>query len=292
MTTTINLSPFNFFPTDVLPFIFKNLSLELDKIALVCKVWQEATDYPSLRNEIRPPRAMGVKELKKINPAIVNAGIELPLPRCAYRDFAKKGGLLFFSPGKVKVKNDKEEIKEIALNNLKDIRNLFKNPIPDLKTDFAKDEREVEAPHWALIDTEILGFGKTYKQQLEIAKEEDEKTYPERYKETSENSDRGVESQNKPRIEPKQIVNLLNFNDLVLCLYMEIAILKERHFYVAKDPSNALIRVNKGPCGEKPVIISFEDLLGPSLMGPPSFISQYKAIQNVGFLCARKFFGS
>ena len=64
MITPAALSLFHSFPTDVLPIILKNLGLDLDKVALVCKAWQAIVDSPALRDEIRPLRALGVKNLK------------------------------------------------------------------------------------------------------------------------------------------------------------------------------------------------------------------------------------
>src|SRR5271168_3052407 len=82
-------SLFSTLPMDVLPIIFKDvLPSEADKVALVCKPWQKFVDSQEFRNAFRPLRTMSNKELKTINPKIVDEGIEHPLPRCAYRDYA------------------------------------------------------------------------------------------------------------------------------------------------------------------------------------------------------------
>jgi hypothetical protein len=122
MTTSMDLNQLRSLPFDLIPIIFKNLSSELDTLALVCKTWQAWIDSQTFRNMICPLRAMGIAELKKINPTIVDAGIEPLLPRRAYRDFAENGGLLFFNPGKVKVKNAEGNLSTKIYSNCKKFR--------------------------------------------------------------------------------------------------------------------------------------------------------------------------
>jgi hypothetical protein len=284
MTTNVNLNQCRALPADVLPIIFKTLSLELDKVALVCKEWQAAADSQTLRDIIRPLRVMGPKELKSINTNVIDAGIELPLPRCAYRHFSEKKGLLFFSPGKVKVKNAKGEIEDVVLNSLGAIGNLFKTCFTEGSWEKAiHDEKIVEKPHWVWIDTEALGFNNTYAEQFDIAKKEDEKAYPERYKPTAKVSRHTTG-------EPKQIVSMVVVNDLALGMLMAYAILEERHFiFDSNIDQYTLIRVKdttKDYDGlEGQIVVGF----APSGLKVPRF--DY-ACKSVGFVCARKSFGS
>jgi hypothetical protein len=70
MAITANLNPFqslSYEVTSITSIILKNLSLDLDKVALVCKTWQALVDCQALRDMIRPSRAMGVEELQKKN---------------------------------------------------------------------------------------------------------------------------------------------------------------------------------------------------------------------------------
>jgi len=289
MATNVDLNQCRSLPADLYPFIIKNLSLELDKVALVCKEWQAVADSQTMRDSIRPLRAMGPKELKIINTNVIDAGIELPLPRCAYRHYSEKTGLLFFNPGKVTIKNANGEI-EVVLNSLEAIGNLFKEPTTDPKTGFKqgswekalKDERIVEKPHWVWIDTKVLGFCKTYAEQLDIAKEEDKKAYPERY-EPTEKVSRDTTG------EPKQIVSMAVVNDLALGMLMAYATWKECHF-IWDNRELIYVRVKDTTKDED----SRERRIAVVPPGPGLWVLNItkKARSNVGFLCERKFFGS
>jgi hypothetical protein len=331
MLPNFDLSPFSSFPTDILPNIFKDLSVELDKVALVCKGWQTVADCQSLRDAIRPIRAMGLKELETINPNVVDAGKELPLPRCAYRDFAKKGGLLFFNPGKIKVKNADGEVEEVVLNSLEAIGNLFKKPVTDLETGFfksswkkaLKEERIVEQPHWVLIDTEVVGFNKTHEEQIKFAKAKDKKAYPGRYKSTAKVSRhtrvkpkqivnfaavKGIALEilksfgfNKTPAKvsrhtterPKQIVSMAGVNDVALGMLMAYAVLKEHQgLWNPKIELPAIVRVKdttKDDDGRETQIVVLFD---PSYGGFAVNDQSEGAFSHIGFVCARKFFGS
>ncbi len=297
MSINTDHSAFNTIPVDVLPIIFENLSLETDIVALVCKMWKEVVDSKMFREIIRPPRVMGIKQLIMQNPNIIFEGKEHPLPRKFYKEYAMTGGLCFFNPGRVKLKIADGEYKLVVLNSLEAIASLFPNA--NLKTRFTNDSweqalteiRKEEAPHWVWEEAKVRGFNKTYAQQQEMAKKEDKALYPERYQAIEENSDVGC-SENAPEAsKPKQIVIMSNVNDHVLGKFMAETILGERE--VTWDPNSdkyGLIRVKS--------TIKVGDQELPITVGvAPSGLDVYScrcdnAFSNVGFVCARKSFGT
>ncbi len=240
MSINTDHSAFNTISVDVLPIIFENLSLETDIVALVCKIWKEIVDSKMFREMIRPPRVMGIKQLIMQNPNIIFEGKEHPLPRKFYKEYAMKGGLCFFNPGRVKLKIADGEYKLVVLNSLEAIASLFPNP--NLKTRFTdswkpalEEIRKEEASHWVWEEAKVRGFNKTYAEQQEMAKKEDKALNPERYQAIEENSV-AVGSEDKPKVsKPKQIVIISNVNDHVLGKFMAEAILGERE--VTWDPS-------------------------------------------------------
>ena len=84
-----------------------------------------------------------------------------PLPRRAYGDLEKEGGLLTFIPEIVKVI---ENGKEVALDNLKAIGNLVNKPKKGFETGYKinefywpeaiEEKRKLEKPHWVWIKKE------------------------------------------------------------------------------------------------------------------------------------------
>src|SRR5215207_6090983 len=127
MSVNTDCSTFNnTIPADILPIIFKNLSLETDIVALVCKKWKEIVDSEVFR-EMICPRVIGIKQLIKQNPNIIFEGKEHPLPRKFYKEYAMKGGLCFFNPGRVKLKIADGEYKLVVLNSLEAKASLFPN---------------------------------------------------------------------------------------------------------------------------------------------------------------------
>ena len=171
---------FSELPMDVVPIIFQNLKADLPSVALVCRNWKAIADGEGFRQMIRPAQAFGVQEWKEY--IGVDAGDEPPLPRRAYGDLAKEGGLLTFIPEKVK---DIENGKEVLLDNLEVIGKLVGNPKKGNKTGYTIDvwpeaiseKRKQEKPHWVWIKKEVIGRNKSYDQQQElVAKEENKKT--------------------------------------------------------------------------------------------------------------------
>ncbi len=167
----------NSLPLDVIPNIFKHINVmaELPSLALVCKNWRVLADNGSFGKMIRPPHIFGSKEWHDY--IGVDAGEEPPLPRCAYSNIEKNGGLVTFIPDKVKITHENGIIEEVLLDNLEAICNLIKAPKSDLITGYAsyasqeelKEKRLREKPHWVWIN-EIIGIENTYKQQQILAK--------------------------------------------------------------------------------------------------------------------------
>ncbi len=300
MSINTDHSAFKTTPVDVLPIIFENLSLETDIVALVCKKWKEIVDSKMFREMIRPPRVMGIKQLIMQNPNIIFEGKEHSLPRKFYKEYAMKGGLCFFNPGRVKLEIGDRIYKIVVLNSLEAIASLFPmfDPRANLKTRFTSNSweqalteiRKEEAPHWVWEEAKARGFSKTYAEQQKMAEEEDKVLYPERYQDMEENSGVGC-SEDKPKAsKPKQIVIMSNANDHVLGKFMAEAILGERE--VTWDPNSrkyGLIRVKntiKVEDKECPIAVS----VAPSDL----FVTYYNrhSSDHVGFVCARKSFGT
>ena len=96
-----------------------------------------------------------------------------------------EGWIFTFIPKEVAVinENGKEEI--VPFNSLEALGKLFKKPITDLETGFKQNSwaeaieepRKLEAPHWVGIKLNVIGKSLTYKQQLKLAEEEDNKAY-------------------------------------------------------------------------------------------------------------------
>ncbi len=173
-----SIGSFSELPMDVIQIIFQNLKTDLPAIALVCKKWQAVADDEAFCKMIRPAQAFGTQEWKEY--IGVDAGAELRLPRRAYGDLEKEGGLLTFIPDKVKVTKENGVLEELPLDNLEVIGQLVKNPTSGNKTGYTLDswneaiqeKRKQEKPHWVWIKKEIIGTNKTYVQQQELAKEE------------------------------------------------------------------------------------------------------------------------
>ncbi len=167
-------------PADILPIIFQNGKTDLPNLALVCKNWKAIVDNTQFCETIRPAIAFGVQEWKEY--IGVDAGEEPRLPRRAYGDLEKEGGLLTFIPEKVKVI---ENGFEVFLDNLKVIGKLVGNPKKGNKTGYTRDscraiseDRKQEKPHWVWIKKEVIGRGKSYEQQQELVAKTENKKAP------------------------------------------------------------------------------------------------------------------
>lgn len=130
---------YNSLPMDVARIIFQYLKAELPIVALVSKMWRALADDKVFREMIRPVQAFGSKEWKDY--IGVDAGEELKLPRCAYGDLEREGGLLTYIPVKVIVAKAGGIIKEVPLNNLEAIGHFVKKPITDLETGYVQKTR-------------------------------------------------------------------------------------------------------------------------------------------------------
>ncbi len=170
------VDPIGQIPMDVARIIFQNLKTELSSMALVCKSWKALADDKVFRKMIQPVQAFGAQEWREY--IGVDAGEEPLLPRRAYVDMEKYGGLLTFIREKVKVI---ENGKEVLLDNLVIIGKLVGNPKKGNKTGYNHNSRQEviyerrkqEKPHWVWIKKEVIGRHKTYDEQQElVAKEE------------------------------------------------------------------------------------------------------------------------
>ncbi len=175
------LGQFSELPMDVVPIIFQNLKADLPSVALVCRNWKAIADDETFCKMIRPAQAFGVQEWKEY--IGVDAGDESRLPRRAYGDLQKEGGLLTFIPEKVK---DIENGNEVLLDNLEVIGKLVGNPKKGNKTGYTIDSwpeaisenRKQEKPHWVWIKKEVIGRDKSYEQQQELVAKEENKKAP------------------------------------------------------------------------------------------------------------------
>jgi hypothetical protein len=222
--------------------------------------------------------------LKTINLKIVDAGIERPLPRCAYRDYADKSIWFVFDPGKVKVEHEDGQIVEVALNTLKAIGKLCNIEFIDSWDLALTEERKEEPPRWVRIDTKATGFRQRYETQQETAREEDEKNYPERYVADAKVS---RDEQGKPI----QIVHLADAKALALGISMAKTLFNETPF--VWDPANGkwmvirTITLTKDPNGRAwPTVVSF------ARRGLYVHCYYDNAHSAVGFVFARKSFGT
>ncbi len=174
----------NSLPAEIAYLIFQNLKKDLPTVALVCKDWKTLTDDEEFRKMICPFQAFGTQEWQEY--IGVDAGKEPRLPRRAYGDLEKEGGMLTYIPGKVRVTRPTGETEEILFDNLNVIGELVKNPIKGFKTGYSDplshqehpsldailEKRKVEEPHWVWINTKLKGQRESYDEQLNLAREE------------------------------------------------------------------------------------------------------------------------
>ena len=163
---------------DAAQIIFQNLKADLPSVALVCKKWKTMTDDEGFRQMIRPAQVFGAQEWRDY--IHVDAGEEPPLPRCAYGNLEKEGGLLTFIPEKVKAAMENGAIEEVFLNSLEAIGKLLKKHKSDLEINNSSNSSEVKKAilkkrrpvksHWVWIKKEVIGRDKTYVEQGELAK--------------------------------------------------------------------------------------------------------------------------
>lgn len=169
---------FNFddpYINDLLPNIFLNLKQELPTIAFVCKKWKNVVDHKVFREKIFPAQANGIQVWKEY--FNVDPGNEIPLPRRAYGDLEKEGGLLTFIPEKILIIQ-----RGIGLDKLNTIEKIMIMQIKGYQIEsiikyayLVENERKKEKAHWVWIKPELLGKGKDYTQQCELVKAENEK---------------------------------------------------------------------------------------------------------------------
>ncbi len=174
------IGQFSELPMDVVPIIFQNLKADLPSVALVCRNWKAIADAEGFRQMIRPAQAFGIQEWKDYFG--VDAGDEPRLPRRAYGDLEKEGGLLTFIPEKVKVI---ENGKEVLLDNLEVIGKLVGNPKKGNKIGYTQnswqaisEKRKREQRHWVWIKKEVIGRNKSSEQQQELVAKEENKKVP------------------------------------------------------------------------------------------------------------------
>ena len=174
------ISQFSELPMDVVRSIFLDLKTDLPAIALVCRKWKVMADDEEFCEMIRPVQAFGTKEWQEY--IGVDAGAEPRLPRRAYADLEREKGFITFIPEKVKVTKESGVVEEVILDNLEDIGNLIKAKT-DLEAVYTKrsvvtaisGKRQEDKPHWVWIKNELMGRDKTYDQQKELARQENER---------------------------------------------------------------------------------------------------------------------
>ena len=253
-------------PIDATRIILQNLKRDLPKIALVCRSWQALADDKVFRIMIRPAQTFGTEEWRKY--IGVDAGEEPRLPRRAYGDLENEGGLLTFIPEKVKAAKKNGDVEEVTLDSLEAIGSLVKKPLTDLETGYSdyfwkeaiQEKMKSEKPHWVWIKREVGGKNKTYKQHRELAGKE------------------------HARIRGARISGL---RDTAITLFMKYVRCGEPNFLLDSDNENNYVRVN-----EKAKRNSWRLILG---FVPSGLVVDYdtgRAYENVGFVCAWKFFDS
>ena len=265
------MDSWNVVPMDVARIIFQNLKGNLDVVALVCRSWKALADDEEFRKMIRPAQAFGTQEWQKY--IQVDAGVEPNLPRRAYADLEREGGLLTFIPEKVKVAKENGNVEEVLLDNVEAIANLIKKPKTDLKTGFAgnslrkvnlKDNlKDNKKPHWVWIKKEVMGIYANYEEQQQLAREENKKACG---------------------------ADISGLIDTATTIFMEYVRSGQRDFFW--DPpftathQRICIRVN-----ERDDL--FRLMLGfyPDGLGVYGFLDAF-CDSWVGFVCARKFFGT
>jgi hypothetical protein len=300
-----DLSIIGTLPLDLRAWILKNLALELDTVRSVCKAWREAADSDMLRQGIRPRRTLGIPELMKLNPKIIEAKEPL-IPGRAYRDLAqleaqgiedfKKGltdnpnrGLLFCRPPKVKMQNAKGEVEEIVVNSAKAIAKLFENIVGFTNNSIPaalEDEKEEVPLRWSLSDTLVCGFSMNWDQQVNEVKIIDKKAYPERY-------DPNAIVSKHPNGDPKKIVIMEGQNDLAYGMMMAFGVLNERHFIY--DPSKNKYTWMRFPDTFKwkwnGTVCQASVCFAASGLRLDYYCDYVVANSSVGFVCTRKSLG-
>jgi hypothetical protein len=284
----VNFSMFGTLPVDVLPYVFKQDTSELLNKALVCRLWKQAAYSGLLDEMIRPDRAMGIREMKKINGRIVShESEEAHMPFVVFKNIAEKenAGLknwwLIHKSNKVKVMNDDGNVEEVPLRKLRIIGNLCNTAFThswDLALD---DERKEESSHWEWIELKVLGLNENYAQQLNTAKNEDKKAYPKRYEPEDKVS-------RDEKGEPKQIVQMADADVLVLAMPMAKALFNEVPFsYDLATWKEVLLRtktITIDKSGNKwPIVVC---------VVPSGLYVDGRRYDDarVGFVCARKSF--
>ncbi len=260
-------------PVDVARIIFKDLKAHLPTLALVCKNWTAIIDDKEFRQIIRPAQAFGTQEWKEY--IGVDAGKAPPLPRRAYGDLEKEGGLLTFIPEIVKVI---ENGKEVALDNLKAIGNLVNKPKKGFETGYKinefywpeaiEEKRKLEKPHWVWIKKEVLGLCKNYEEQQAIAKEENKKACG---------------------------ANISGVIDTAISVFMEYVRSGERNFIWDLDRSQrTFVRVNETSVFSLTYTITYQWAICLGFIRSGLLVSNFdhSAFHCVGFVTARKSFAT
>ena len=261
------IGPFSELPMDIVRIIFQAQKADLPAIALVCKKWKALADDEGFRQMIRPTQAFGTKEWEKYIGVEVKA--EPRLPRRAYGDLERERGFLTFIPEKVNITKENGVIEEVVLDNLEAIGNLVKKPKAGFKTGYGScytfdpwetvvtEKIKQEKPHWVWIKNEVLGNkDETFSQQQEIAKEENKKI---------------------PGTKVSELI------DTVITLFMEYVRYGKRHFIWDPNTTHTQwVRVNSR--WGKSLFFSPEGLRVHHMYGHVG--------KNVGFVLARRFFGT
>lgn len=165
-------------PLDVISIILKNLpGTMFPDLALVCKPWKVIVDNDDFLNKmLTPPNFNGPQRWLEYTKA--NVGEAPALPRWVYKCMRKGGHMLTYIPETVKILNADGTEKEVSINSLEVVGNLFTHTIngrtigiDPLSTDAIQMVIHTEKGYWALISKKATDQYLDYNEQVAKAKE-------------------------------------------------------------------------------------------------------------------------
>jgi hypothetical protein len=249
-------------PIDIGRIIFTYAKSNLDFMALVSKNWVAVAEDKKCLEMIRAstPEISGVSDWKE-RVKVKKIVVELPIPRCIYRE-VEEGWIYTFIPKEVTIVNGQGEEVIVKINSLRALGNLFKKPITDLETGFSlswsaaiEEPRTPEEPHWVGIKPKVIGKKMTYKKQLKLAEDEDNKAYGndsameiDTSGVTKENSAAAKSVEQVKQNKRKQIIKISDLIDTAATAFMTYAKSGNKvRLYIIDDKNKVydLVRVNE-----------------------------------------------